>query len=242
MLLRGGALTGEPSTIDVDLKRRVLLIGGSKGIGQAVLHTLQACDHRIMVMNRGLGTYSIDLEADESTINRHVRETVSHFNALDALIVCAGMGAYHRPTVDYASVEKMFRVNVLGPMAVFRACQRKLLAGQGKAIFVTSTAARRPGSGGLSYYAATKGAMHSWVISEGRRQIRHGVGVCAVAPGFIDTPMTESMEPKLKARTVKAIPACRYGVPHEIATMVGDIVWWSNWAVAGQIYEAAGGA
>jgi 3-oxoacyl-[acyl-carrier protein] reductase len=152
------------------------------------------------------------------------------------------MGAYKWPTVGYHDVEQLFRVNVLGPMAVFRACQRELLKSRGTAVFVTSTAARRPGSGGLSYYAAAKGAMNSWIVSEGRRQIKHGVGLCAVAPGFFDSSMTENMAPALKAATVKAIPAGRYGHDWEIASFITDLLWQSNWVLGGQIFEASGGA
>jgi NAD(P)-dependent dehydrogenase (short-subunit alcohol dehydrogenase family) len=241
-LQNNDVLRGEPSKMDVKLKRRVLLIGGSKGIGAAVLNSLQACDHRIAVMNRGTGLYSLDFTMPENTIRFHIKQTLTHWDSLDALVVCAGMGAYHSPTVGDEEITRLFRVNVLGPQAVFRACQKKLLKARGKAIFVTSTVARKPGSGGLSYYAATKGAMNSWIISEGRRQIKHGVGLCAVAPGFVNTPMTEEMATPLKDATVKAIPAGRYGEPYEIATMISDMVWWSNWCVAGQIYEASGGA
>ena len=119
---------------------------------------------------------------------------------------------------------------------------RKLLRSKGKAVFVTSTAARRPGSGGLSYYAATKGALNSWVISEGRRQAKKGIGLCAVAPGFFESPMTDEMAPGLVEAVTKAIPFGRFGSCDEIATFIDSLLDQSNWTLAGSIYECAGGA
>lgn len=220
-------------------RKKILLVGGSKGLGETLAQHLRASDHQVACTARE----GLDLTWGEGRIRLGVKNHLSHLcGDLDVLIVTAGMGAYHRPTVSDRDVQHLFQVNALGPMAVFRACQRPLLRSRGKAVFITSTAARRPGSGGLSYYAAAKGAIHSWVISEGRRQIKHGVGLCAVAPGFFDSPMTAEMNPALKAATVKAIPAGRYGKDWEIAQAITDMVWWSNWVIAGQIYEASGGA
>jgi NAD(P)-dependent dehydrogenase (short-subunit alcohol dehydrogenase family) len=224
------------------MRQNVLLVGGTKGLGKAIHETLTASEHRVRSLSRSGSLFVLDLSWPEGRIKHHIDLACENLDQVDTLIVTAGMGSYDPPWVSDDKVQELFRVNVLGPMAVFRALQRRLLKSKGKAIFITSTAARRPGSGGLSYYASTKGAMHSWIISEGRRQIKHGVAMCAVAPGFFDSPMTEKMVPALRRATEKAIPAGRYGKDWEIATFVSDLLWQSNWVLAGQIYGASGGA
>jgi hypothetical protein len=54
--------------------------------------------------------------------------------------------------------------------------------------------------------------------------------------------MTEKMAPGLKKATLKAIPAGRYGKDWEIASFISDLLWQSNWVLAGQVYGASGGA
>jgi len=225
--------------------QHVLLVGGHKGLGADVKVSLEASGQHVYAVSRSSSAslWRLDLTWPEEQIRLHVREFIAMMGGqLDALIVCSGAGAYLRPTVSDARVKELMQINFHGPTCVFRACQRALLRSRGKAIMVTSTAARPPGSGGLSYYAGTKGAMHSWVTSEGRRQIKHGVSLCAVAPGFLETPMTEEMAPALRKKTEAAIPAGRYGKGYEVATLISDILWWSNWVSAGRIYEASGGA
>jgi 3-oxoacyl-[acyl-carrier protein] reductase len=241
LLLNNGYMSTPPES-NVDIRRNVALIGGSKGLGAALKTTLTASGHNVFAIGRGPGLLSIDLSWHENKIRHNLKAASHALSNIDTLIVTAGMGSYDPPWVSYEKVDHLFRVNVLGPMAVFRAMQRKLLKTRGRAIFVTSTAARRPGSGGLAYYAATKGAMHSWIISEARRQIKHDVALCAVAPGFFDSPMTDRMAPSLRRATEKAIPAGRYGKDYEIASFISDLLWQSNWVLAGQIFEASGGA
>jgi 3-oxoacyl-[acyl-carrier protein] reductase len=136
----------------------------------------------------------------------------------------------------------MYQTNVFGPMTVFRACQKELLKSKGKAVVITSTCARRPGSGGLSVYGSTKAAMNSWVVNEGRRQAKHGIALCAIAPGWFDSPMTAELNPKVKEAAEKQIPFKRFGKPAEIADFVVNIMNQSNWCLAGQVFEVSGGA
>jgi NAD(P)-dependent dehydrogenase (short-subunit alcohol dehydrogenase family) len=127
-------------------------------------------------------------------------------------------------------------------MAVFRAAQKHLLKAGGKACFITSTVARPPGAGGLGVYAGTKGALHSWIQSESRRQIKHGVAMFAVSPGWFKSPMTAAMDPALVKRVTNAIPAKRFGESREIADFTLALLAQSNWCLAGRIYECSGGA
>lgn len=223
------------------MRKTVLLVGGSSGIGKAVKDRLNYGDDNYLVVSVSRRSDpSIDLRDDD--VRQRIRSLINGLGGLDYLIVSSGTGAYLGPLPTSQIVEELFRVNVLGPMEVYRGAFKALLKNKGKAIFVTSTAARRPGSGGLSVYGATKAALNSWVISEGRRAAKVGVALCAVAPGFVDTEMTENMVPAVKLATTKAIPMGRFGNTGEVASFIEGIMQQSNWCLAGQIFEISGGA
>ena len=220
----------------------ILIIGGSKGLGKQLGANLESGTNNVVCLSRS-SDIPLDLEWNTDYISELARKVVQDRlgGALDVLILASGMGAYFAPTVSGAAVEKMFKVNVLGPLAVFRGCQKFLLASKGKACMITSTCSRRPGSGGLSIYGATKGAINSWVVNESRRQSKKGVAVFAVSPGFFNSEMTEEIKPRLKEAITKAIPFKRFGEVGEIAEFVESLLYQSNWCLSGQIYECSGG-
>lgn len=218
---------------------KILLIGGSKGLGAEVAERLS--HHDLVTMSRS-SIPALDLEWPEEKIRAAVKDAITRLGGLDALIVSSGLGAYHKPTISDEQVKRIYQVNVFGPMTVFRAAQRALLRSKGKAVFITSTASRRPGSGGLSVYGSSKAAVNSWVQSEGRRQAKHGIAMYAVSPGFFDSPMTVDMMPALREKVEKAIPFGRFGGADEISLFVGMLIEQSNWVLAGQVFECSGGA
>jgi len=232
----------------------ILFVGGSKGLGLEVLDFLNNDENNIVYLSRSevKDHYFVknpihvpfDLTWSEKDIKDTVKNTIKSKlqGHVDFLIVSSGFGAYTLPLVSDEFVKKMFQINVFGPQVVYREVQKWLLKSKGKAAFISSTSARRPGSGGLSYYASSKGALNSWIISEGRRAAKHGVGLFAVSPGFFKSEMTENMHPKLITATTKNIPFGRWGTSEEIARFTVDLLHQSNWTIAGQIYEATGGA
>lgn len=222
---------------------RVVLVGGTSGLGEEIKYLLKLNEHEYEYRAVNRQTCSrFDLRGPEEQIKSTMQDAIADMGGCEALIVSAGSGAYHKPTVSQDTVEELMKVNFIGPTTCFRAAQKALLKSKGKAIFVSSTVARRPGSGGLSYYAATKGALNSWVQSEGRRQAKHGVALCAVSPGWFDSPMTEGINISVRLASEKAIPYGRFGTRSEIADFTVGLLHQSNWCLAGSIYELSGGA
>ena len=227
----------------------ILIIGRSKGLGEQLKDSMETpfapmeFANNIVCLSRS-SNIPLDLEWNADYISELVRKVVQDRlgGALDILVISSGMGAYYAPTVSGVAVEKMFKVNVLGPLAVFRGCQKFLLTSKGKACFITSTCSRRPGAGGLSIYGATKGAINSWVISEARRQAKKGIALFAVSPGFFDSEMTDEIKPELRTAITKAIPFRRFGEINEVAEFVESLLFQSNWCLSGQIFECSGGA
>jgi len=218
---------------------KILLIGGSKGLGEELIAQLQ--DHEVLALYR-TSSPPLDLTWEASKIKETIRMAIDILDGIDVLLVSAGVGAYLSPLPKEEDVENLFRTNVLGVMAVYQGALKGLLKSKGKAVLVSSTCARRPGSGGLSYYGSSKAALNAFVMNEGRRAARHGVALCSVSVGFFESPMTKDMVPALKEATVKAIPFGRWGHKEEIAAFIASLVWQSNWCLAGSNFELSGGA
>lgn len=232
---------------------KILLIGGSKGLGEELLCQLTAhTDHHVVYMCRTKSSFAeirnklewmeLNLSWSSPDIAHAVKKAATKLDGIDVLIVCSGRGEFHPILVSDETVKLAFQVNCFGPMAVYREAVKYLQKSRGKAIFVTSIASRKPGSGGLSVYAATKGAMNSWVISEGRRAAKGGIGVCAVAAGYFESPMTANLKPEIREAAVANIPFGRFGGVGEVAMFIKSLLDQSNWAVAGSVYELSGGA
>lgn len=218
---------------------KVLLIGGNQGLGKDLKEKLQ--DHDVLCLSRKT-TPMLDLAWKEEDIKSVVKNSIKTLGGLDTLIVSSGMGAYHWPLVSQETVEDLMKVNFIGPTTVYKACLKALLKSSGKALFITSIAGRRPGDSGLSYYGATKAAINSWVMTEGKRAARHGIALYAVAPGFFDSPMTDEINCNTKSKSTKAIPYGRFGTTLEVSDYVINTLSQSNWCLAGSVFEISGGA
>lgn len=235
------------------MSKKILLIGGSKGLGEELLcvltrhtedHVIYACRSRSSFadIKNKLEWLELDLTWESQEVAAAVRRAAYILGGLDVLIVSSGLGAFHQVLVGDSVIKEIFQINVFGPLAVYRTAIKYLLKSKGKAIFVTSTASRKPGSGGLSLYAASKGAINSWVISEGRRAARGGVGLCAVSPGYFESPMVSGLMTPVRNAATKAIPYGRFGGTGEIALFIKSLLDQSNWSIAGSIFELSGGA
>ena len=217
---------------------RVLLIGGSKGIGQAVYDRLKP-HHEIRSLSRS-STPPLDLAWDESLIADPVHKSIEDLGGLDWLIVSSGMGAYMACYEPTPKSSEMMQVNFLGPRSVFKAAHRDLLRSRGKALFIGSSVAWS-GARGLQDYAATKGAMHSWVVSLARGFAKHHVAVNVLAPGWVETPMTDGISPHLKESILKSLPMRRMIWPAEVAVMV-ELLLQAPHVLTGQVIPMTGGA
>lgn len=219
---------------------KTLIVGGAKGLGEVIAAKMWDAGYEVRCLSRSTDP-NLDLEWEGNLIIRRVREAIAEMEGIDNLIVSAGHGVYLNPIGNQEDVEKAVRVNEIGPMYVFRGALKGLLKSKGKACFITSTCARRPGSGGLSVYGASKAGLNGYVLNESRRAASKGIALFAVAPGWFNGPMVEDLKPEVREAAEKAIPFGRFGEMEEIADFVVIHMKLSNWCVAGHIYECSGG-
>jgi NAD(P)-dependent dehydrogenase (short-subunit alcohol dehydrogenase family) len=148
--------------------------------------------------------------------------------------------------MDRARWERMFAINVFGPLACAREAVRRMSTrhgGTGGAIVNVGSAASRIGSAGQYVdYAATKGAIDSFTLGLAREVAGEGVRVNAVRPGIIDTDIHASGgQPERAAEAGPQLPMGRAGTAQEVAQ---SIVWLLSDAAAyctGALLDVSGG-
>lgn len=223
--------------------RRILVLGNREtGLGAAVTEAAEAAGHTVVNLSRSDSSHvHLDLESSDAEIRESVRKALDLLGGAQSLVLTSGMGAYTHPRASTDKARRLMQVNFFGPVAVFNACLGALIREQGNAMFVTSSVYRAPGAPDLPLYAASKGAVHSFVTSEARRMIRKNVSLFTFTPGWFESPMVEEIPAERRDRILKAIPARQLGDPAELAEFAVQLLQQSNWITTGRSYEATGG-
>lgn len=246
----------------IDLRgKSALVTGGSRGIGRACCEMLARAGARVAVNYRverpwgelvaqricEAGGQAFALAADvaeREEADMLVDEAVERFGGIDILVGNAGIwkGA---PVDELSDGEwtEMIGVNLTGVFNVTRAAVPHMKqAGSGRIIHVSSTAGQR-GEAGHSHYAATKGAVISFVKSLAVELAPWGILANCVAPGWVATDMTrEALEGEAGERVRREIPLGRPARPEEIAGVVTFLASDLASFVNGEVLNVNGGA
>lgn len=228
-----------------------LVSGGTSGIGAAIATLLARLDARVTV------TGASEVEADaarrspgfaaERAIGLDVRDgpavaaCLRDFSRLDILINCAGIirrAAEHDPEVFAEVVD----VNLTGTMRL-AAAARPLLANCGGCIVNTASMYSFFGGPHAPGYAASKGGVAQLTKSLAAAYAPNGIRVNAIAPGWIQTAMTQPVrdDPHKHAAVAARTPLGRWGEPEEVATVAVFLCSPAAAFVTGVILPVDGG-
>lgn len=187
--------------------RRILVTGASSGIGAACARAVAADGAQVALLARSperLADLADEIDGiatpadvtDRSAVEAAVAQAVAAWGGLDGLVNAAGVA---RPgplaEADPDDWRLTFDVNVIGLLEVTRASLEHLSAAPfADIVNVSSTSGRRRASVAMTVYSASKHAVH--VLSDGMRQEfrDRGIRVTTLAPGFVRTPLFESVE------------------------------------------------
>jgi 3-oxoacyl-[acyl-carrier protein] reductase len=214
----------------------VLVTGGSRGIGLAIAGRLANAGFNVVAVARreseelraaigaakqgNLHFRATDLSAID-TIPAFVKSLRDEFGPIYGLVNNAGIGTEGLlATMHNSDIEALVRLNVLSPVILTKYIVRHMMAdGEGRIVNISSIIAST-GYNGLSVYGATKAAATGFTRSLAREVGKVGITVNAIAPGFIDTELTQGLGGEGRDKIAKRSALRRLPEVDDVARMV----------------------
>jgi len=209
--------------------RRVLVVGGSSGIGNGIAHAFKDRGARVCVWGtRASRDDYAGIEGSDLTDLAYAGVDVGDpdaidaapapFDGLDALILCQGTVVYNRGEFERTGWDHVMAVNLDSLMHICRRFRPDLAASRGSVVIVSSISGLKANRGNPAYAASKAGAI-SLTRTLGQAWAGDGVRVNGLAPGLVDTKLTKvtTENPKRREGALAAIPAGRMGTPADMA-------------------------
>jgi 3-oxoacyl-[acyl-carrier protein] reductase len=220
--------------------RNVLVSGGTRGVGLAITRRLAADGFRAFALGRkeSDGLTAAAAEFPSGTINfvpfdlsnidvipDLIREMKAEVGPLYGLVNNAALGTDGLlSNMHNSDIEKLIRLNTLSPIVLSKYAVRSMMTGGNGRIVNISSIIGFTGYSGLSVYGATKASMLGFTRSLAREVGRLGVTVNAVAPGFIDTEMTEGMTDEQRGKIASRAALKRLVEVEDVANAVSYLM------------------
>jgi len=244
--------------------RTVLVTGGSRGIGAAIVRRLVAAGDEVCftwqkderaatalleeLRARGGTVHAIQGDVADPEFAPRCFDTAGQLAhaPIAALVNNAGITGRHGAFTDLPVevMRRTFDVNVLGTMTFSQVAVRRWRAAgvQGRIVNLSSGAATLGSAGEYVHYAASKAAIDTFTIGLGREVAGDGIRVNAVAPGTVYTDIhAAGGAPDRPARVVSRVPLKRIGEPDEIAAAVAWLLSGEASYVTATVLRVAGG-
>lgn len=220
--------------------RIVLVTGATRGIGLATATALAQDGFRVVAVARrsseafeaaaaGVTGGSLHFSpcdlGQTDTLQDLVKTIRSEHGPIYGLVNNAAIGTPGLlATMPNSEISQLVHLNTLAPMLLTKYAMRGMMAaGAGRIVNIASIIAFT-GYNALSVYAATKASMIGFTRSLAREAGRLGVTVNAVAPGFVETAMTEGMDEAERARVAKRSALRRLVEPEDVANAVAYLI------------------
>jgi len=240
--------------------RTVVITGGSKGIGRSVAYRFAEENARIVLIHFDPTDDSCNETLDqlkaEGVAAEGYKADISSFQVADALFhdilekhekidVLINNAGITRDTLLLRMSEEVWddvlRVNLKSVFNCTKAVLRAMIQQRRGAIVNISSVVGQIGNFGQSNYAASKAGIMGFTKSIAREVASRGINVNAVAPGFIDTEMTEVIPEKAKENFLKQIPFGKMGKPEDVAEAVYWLCTEAAGYITGQVIHVNGG-
>ncbi len=239
--------------------KNCIVTGGSKGIGRAIVELFAREGARVYYFSRSEADDPAGLSAaasagggsvkwmavdvtDEAKVNEAVEAVVAEAGSVDALVNNAGItrdGLVFRMSLE--DWDAVLRANLTSAFLVSRAVARHMIKRRAGSIVSMSSVVGIMGNGGQTNYSASKAGIIGFTKSLAREVGSRGVRVNAIAPGFIETAMTEKIPAEAKEKMKAGIPLGRTGKAEDVAAAALFLCSDLSSYVTGEVLKVDGG-
>jgi len=250
----------ETMTQLLDLTGKTALVtGASRGIGKGIAHTLAKAGANIaftfMSSVEKANAFEEELNqmgvkakgyqrnaADFAEADLLVDEVLKDFGSLDILVNNAGItrdGLLMRMTEQ--QWDEVLDTNLKSAFALTKSAMRPMMKARNGSIINITSVVGVTGNAGQANYAASKAGMIGLTKSVAQELGSRNIRCNAIAPGFIETEMTEALSEEVKSEWIKSIPLKRGGSPADVANCVLFLASDASAYISGQTIHVCGG-
>ncbi|MBW2333242.1 MAG: beta-ketoacyl-ACP reductase [Deltaproteobacteria bacterium] len=249
-------------------KRTIVITGGSKGIGRAICLRFAREGARIIFVHydpddlaerKTLGKMNVEAVSEKLDVSsfRDVeaffQKVIKDFQKVDVLVNNAGItrDAFlmrmseeqwdQTLQVNLKQWDQTLQVNLKSVFNCTKAVTRSMIKQRSGRIINISSVVGQIGNIGQSNYGASKAGIMGFTKTVARELANRGITVNAVAPGFINTEMTQKLPDKAKEAFLSQIPMGRIGEPDEVANTVYWLASEDATYITGQVIHVSGG-
>jgi len=241
--------------------RKVIVTGGSRGLGLGIVRRLvcegycaiavarrmndqlaATMDHAAQKHPGSLHFLPFDL-ADVQQIPSFVRTLRKDFGPIYGLVNNAAAGSDGTLAIMHNSeIERLIRTNTLSPIMLTKYVVRHMLADGGGRVVNVASIVGFTGYSGLSVYSATKASLIGFTRSLAREVGRLGVNVNAVAPGFLETEMTQGMDDARREQVAHRSALRRFADVDDVADAVEFLLGAKAKSITGTVLTVDAGS
>jgi 3-oxoacyl-[acyl-carrier protein] reductase len=232
---------------ELPLARTVLVTGGNRGIGLAIARAFAKQGDRVAVTHRGSGApdglFGVQCDiTDGAAVDAAFDAVEAELGPVEVLVANAGITddtLLLRMSEDQFT--RVLDTNLTGAFRCAKRASGKMLRAKwGRIVFISSVVGLYGGPGQVNY-AASKAGMVGMARSITRELGTRNITANVVAPGFIETDMTDQLPEARKAEIIKAIPAGRLAHPDEVAAAVTWLASDASGYISGAVIPVDGG-
>jgi len=238
----------------------VVVTGGSRGLGLGITHKLAVSGYRVVVVARkvtdqltaaiketansdrgSVHFLSFDLTEVEK-IPSFVQMMRKEFGPIYGLVNNAAVGFDGALALMANSrIEQLVRMNTLSPILLTKYVVRSMMADGGGRIVNVASIVAFTGYSGLSVYSGTKASMIGFTRSLAREVGRKNVNVNAVAPGFLETEMTQGLDDEQRQQIARRSALRRLPVIEDVANAVEFLLGDKSQSITGTVLTVDAG-
>lgn len=235
--------------------KNVFITGSTRGIGLAMAHKFASLGSNIVLNGRreidevlvsefsdyGVQVASISGDVSDSTdAKRMVEEAIEKLGSVDILVNNAGITKDKLMLkLTEEDFEQVLKVNLVGAFNMTQAVLKPMSKARQGAVINVSSVVGLIGNVGQANYAASKAGLIGFTKSVAREVAARDVRVNAIAPGMIESDMTDVLSDKVKEATLAQIPMKRFGNTNEVAEVAAFLARQEY--LTGQVIAIDGG-